>query len=116
MQRIRVRDFSKFPGGRFKRFGKHSGEEFREALLEALRASVAADEKLEVDLSDIYTYQPSFLDEAFAGLIKTGAISADNFKRKFVIIADRANQPYIEMIMRYVDEAAERKAGKSTVN
>lgn len=114
MHTIRVRDFSKFPGGRFKRFGTHSGEEFRESVL--LKALQSSDEKLEIDLSEIFTYQPSFLDEAFAGLIKLGIISADEFKRKFTFKADRANKPYIDMIMRYVNEAAARRSGVSSAH
>lgn len=109
MLTIRVRDFSKFPGGRYKRFGTHSGEEFRDSVL--LKALQSSDEMLEIDLSEIFTYQPSFLDEAFAGLIKLGVISADDFKRKFVFKADRANEPYIDMILRYVNEAAARRSG-----
>lgn len=111
MQTIRVRDFSKFPGGRFKRYGTHSGEEFREQVLQ--RALSDGADKLEIDLSDIFTYQPSFLDEAFAGLVKRGLISAEDFKKRFVFKADPANAPNIKLIMRYVNEAAALKAGRS---
>lgn len=104
MQTIRVRDFSKFPGGRFKRYGSYSGEEFREEVLE--RALENGADQLEIDLSEIFTYQPSFLDEAFAGLVKLGLITAEDFKKKFVFKADRANAPNIGLIMRYVNEAA----------
>ena len=114
MKTIRVQDFSKFPGGRFKRYGEGSGEEFRESVL--VSALKASDEQLEVDLSDIFTYQPSFLDEAFAGLINMGVISADDFKRKFVFKADQANRPYIGMIMRYVNEAAAKKPDLSSAH
>lgn len=114
MQTIRVRDFSKFPGGRFKRYGTHSGEEFRERVL--LKALSDDGDTLEIDLSDIFTYQPSFLDEAFAGLIKLGIISAEDFKKKFVFKADRANLPNIDLIMRYVNEAAAEKAGRTVAH
>jgi hypothetical protein len=116
MLTIRVKDFSEFPGGRYKRFGTDSGEEFRETVLIDALDATDSDGKLEVDLSDIFTYQPSFLDEAFAGLIKLGIISADEFKKKFVFKADSANEPYIDMIMRYVNEAASRKTGRSSAH
>ncbi|ARU03005.1 STAS-like domain-containing protein [Yoonia vestfoldensis] len=114
MQTIRVRDFSRFPGGRFKRFGTHSGEEFRDSVLRPALGGGA--DQLEVDLTDIFTFQPSFLDEAFAGLIKLGVISASDFKRKFVFKYNMANKPYVEMIMRYVNEAAASKSDASKAN
>ena len=109
MMTIRVRDFAKYPGGRYRRFGAGSGEEFRENVLQEALAS--GEPFVEVDLSGVFTYQPSFLDEAFAGLISSGRLSADEFRRKFRFKADRANEPYISMIKRYVEEAAARRSG-----
>jgi hypothetical protein len=107
MQTIRVKDFSSFPGGRFKRYGDDSGEQFRD---EVLVKALACGETIEIDLSEIFAYQPSFLDEAFAGLIKLGIITAEDFKEKFVFKADRANIPNIALIKRYVNEAAMQQA------
>lgn len=68
METIRVKDFSRFPGPRYIRLGKFSGEAFREEkLVPALKKS---DSPIQVDLDGVAGYGSSFLDEAFAGLLR----------------------------------------------
>ena len=62
-----ARDFSRYPGGRFKRISQNSGEEFRERLLEpAVKTG-----KITIDLDGVRGYGSSFLEEVFGGLVRT---------------------------------------------
>lgn len=64
-------EFSETPGGRYEKYGKYSGEEFRNKLLiprfeDALKKKV----KLEINFDGGYGYPVSFLEEAFGGLAR----------------------------------------------
>lgn len=62
-----ARQFSRFPGGRFKRISDNSGEEFRDdVLIPALRREA----KIIVDLDGVVGYGSSFLEEVFGGLVR----------------------------------------------
>lgn len=58
--------FSKFPGGRRREHGRHSGEEFRE---EVARKLLEQFDKVTFDLTGSAGYSSGFLDEAFGGLL-----------------------------------------------
>ena len=70
MKIIKVADFSKVPGGRYRKSGPKSGEEFRDDILipaiEALGPEF--EEELLIDLDGGFGYATSFLDEAFGKL------------------------------------------------
>lgn len=59
--------FSKWPGGRKRANGTHSGEEFRE---DVVRDLLNKYEVVIFDLSDSAGYSSGFLDEAFGGLLQ----------------------------------------------
>ena len=64
-------EFSRTPGPRFQKEGKHSGEEFRETLLgKWFEEARDAGAKLFIDFDGGYGYAPSFLEEAFGGLAR----------------------------------------------
>lgn len=66
-----VKDFSDTPGGRTISEGEFSGELFREQLLlPKYKEAIDKNEKLEIDFDGAFGYPPSFLDEAFGGLVK----------------------------------------------
>jgi len=67
MKILRVSDFTKFPGPRHKKFGDFSGEEFRDTVL---IPALDEGEEVKVCLDDVMGYGSSFLEEAFAGLIR----------------------------------------------
>jgi hypothetical protein len=70
---IRVCDFSKTPGSRYRDEGKkaHSGEEFREDILEPnFKIALANNQKLHVDLDGTIGYGTSWLEEVFGGLTR----------------------------------------------
>lgn len=66
-----VDDFAESTGGRFKKNGINSGEEFRESILlpKALE-TIKLNERLFVDLDGGYGHGSSFLEEAFGGMIR----------------------------------------------
>ena len=68
---IRVRDFTRTPGARYRTDGDYSGEEYRETILQpAYDEAVAKDVGLLVDLDGTEGYATSFLEEAFGGLAR----------------------------------------------
>lgn len=79
-----VKDFSPSPYGRYSRevsAGEEdtTGERFRtEFLIPALHAH----DKVIVDLTGYNRYARSFIDEAFGGLISSGAFTLDELKNK----------------------------------
>ena len=72
MNTIRVADYSRNPGPRYRIEGPHSGEEFRETLLiPAFECAVGQGERLLVLLDGVeFGYPTSFLEEAFGGLVR----------------------------------------------
>lgn len=67
---IRVRDYTRFPGPRYKRLGPYSGEWFRVDILQP--AVAAYGDQVTIDLDGVLGYGSSFLEESFAGLIREG--------------------------------------------
>ncbi|EGR2272141.1 STAS-like domain-containing protein [Vibrio parahaemolyticus] len=64
---LKVTDFTKYPGPRYKSLGPNSGEEFRERfLIEALKK----DPEVQVNLDGVLGYGSSFLEEIFGGLVR----------------------------------------------
>ena len=70
MKTIRVIDFTRYPGPRFKKLGEGSGEEFRDLYLVPLFKEPSADEDILIDLDGTEGYPTSFLEEAFGGLAR----------------------------------------------
>src|SRR5437879_5003885 len=69
--RIRIRDFTSTPGVGLKANGPYSGEEYLEKhLLPAYREARGSNRILLVDMDGTAGYGPSFVGEAFAGLVR----------------------------------------------
>jgi len=64
---VRITDFCKYPGGRYAKDGKYSGEDFRENYL---KPAFEKAELVVVDLSGVPGFGSSFLEEAFGGLVR----------------------------------------------
>lgn len=98
------KEFTDLPGGRYEKFGKFSGEEFREkVLIELLK-----DEKVIIDLDDVYGYPPSFLEEAFGGLVREYKYSYNELRRKLEFISKE--QPELpEKIFNHIKNAKKEK-------
>lgn len=80
---IRIADWTRFPGGRFKKHGDYSGEEFREEFLDK---EAAHGSDFEIDFNGIFTVGWSFLDESLGFYVDK--LGEDEFRRRFRIIAD----------------------------
>ena len=77
-----ARDFSKTPGGRYRRDGEYSGEEFRDDILDP---KLSVYELLIIDLDGPIGFTTSFLEEVFGGLVRK---YGPQIKDRVVICAD----------------------------
>lgn len=103
-----ARDFSDTPGGRYRKYGPHSGEEFRQNVLAPrFRQALEHGESLRVRIDRVKrSYQVSFLDEAFAGLVRDEGFSKFDVSSYLVIVSDTARfEKYKELAKRYISEA-----------
>jgi hypothetical protein len=105
MKQISVANqFSEFPAGRIPDDGPNSGERFREEfLVPSLREG---NEVIEINLDDTLGYGSSFLDEAFAGLIRVHHFEKKELLSRLKFVDSRVI--YQQMILQYIDEEAAR--------
>jgi len=97
-----VKQFTKYPGPRFIRLGKHSGEEFRENVL---RPIFKSEDIIDIDATGVLSFSPSFLDEAFSPLAEEYGL--DTFKEKIKFHSQDDKVLYKKM-MSYVSRYLER--------
>jgi hypothetical protein len=107
MKTIRVAEYARSPGGRFRSDGPFSGEWFREEVVRpALADAIRAGDRLEVELDGTSGYGSSFLEECFGGLIRKGAFKPDLVRQFLVITAkSRVFAPYKALADRYIRNA-----------
>lgn len=86
-----AKDFSRFPGPRYKHQGPNSGETLRHKLVKLLRER---EGKLIIDLDGTVGYGSSFLDEAFGGLIRSEGFDRSTLDRRLSFIS-RLDPTYI---------------------
>lgn len=97
-----IKEFTKYPGPRFKRLGKYSGEQFRE---EVLRPIFENDQEIDIDGTGVLGFGPSFLDEAFSPLAKEYGLEI--FQEKIKLHSDNDKKLYEKMMLyvnRYLDK------------
>ncbi|WP_425493454.1 STAS-like domain-containing protein [Marilutibacter chinensis] len=100
-----AKSFTRFPGGRRRKHGEHSGEEFRETIALPLLEEY---EFVTFDLSGSAGYSSGFLDEAFGEL---GArLGLDEAKRRMTIIASDDPDAVATAWRRIEDAAAEKRS------
>ncbi len=102
-----ARDFSETPGSRYRTEGPHSGQQFREELLEQ-RFIQARDggTTLEVEFDGTEGYATSFLEEAFGGLAR--AYGKDEVLR-IVRFHSSSDAYLVDEVVAYIKEAEPRK-------
>lgn len=99
-------DFSKYPGGRYRTDGPHSGEAFRE---DVLRRELRNHDILTIVLDGTAGYGSSFLEEAFGGLIRHKIITvSDAFRRIRIVANSPLFQTYRRMAENYMQTAADK--------
>ena len=102
-------NFSANPGGRYSRHGSFSGEEFRQRVLAPLlKQAVEQDSILRVRIDTVHrSYQSSFLDEAFGGLIRDCGFSADQVAKHLDIVNESPRfEKYRALALSFIDAAA----------
>ncbi len=93
-----AKDYTLYPGPRLAKTGKWSGEDFRESvLIPALREGVP----FILDLDGVAGYPPSFLEEAFGGLIRCGFSIAEIDALMTIQCHRRARKDEIRMYMEH---------------
>lgn len=101
-----VRDFSEYPGGRYKLHGKYSGEELRELIICRLKEN--PKETLIIEMDGTYGYPPSFLEETFGGLIRAlPEVPAADIINSLSLKSSRLR--YKENILEYMHNAADNR-------
>lgn len=103
-----AKDFTQFPGGRYRTHGPGSGQEFREDRL----APAMNSGFVEVELSGVYGYPASFLEEAFGGLIRSGWTLADIRKTLTLKASDPNYQVYVEQAWQFMEDESQRQQAK----
>ncbi|WP_247997406.1 STAS-like domain-containing protein [Brucella tritici] len=94
-------NFTKYPGGRYRKHGKGSGEEFRDVWLVP---ALENNEQLTIELDGTAGYSSSFLEEAFGGLVRRG-FGKDVVHRLIKFKANGPFRAYETMIWNYVDSS-----------
>ncbi|AZR42986.1 STAS-like domain-containing protein [Marinobacter salarius] len=104
MKTIFVKNFSEFPGPRYRKLGTASGEEFR---LEVLAPEIEKNgvENISIDLDGTCGYGSSFLEEAFGGLVREKVISPKQSKILVENLISEEDPSLIDEIKAYVSEA-----------
>lgn len=100
------KDFSDTPGGRYKKEGMYSGEEFRDTiLLQAYEKIENTPDKLTINFDNCFGFATSFLEEAFGGLVRVHH-KRDTYKKYNIISNDDETIP--ELIEKYISEAEKK--------
>lgn len=96
-----AKDYTKFPGPRYEELGPFSGEVFREQiLLPALKEY----EILEINLDGTAGYGSSFLDEAFAGIVRETNYASEELLKALRFVSEEEPE-LIDEILTYIKEA-----------
>lgn len=102
-----AKQFSRHPGGRYKKDGPYSGEEFRaDYLVPALEEG----ERVMIEMDGVRGYGSSFLEEAFGGLIRLG------YQRDFLKshLYFTTSKPSLKVeVEEYINDASVRAANNA---
>lgn len=107
-----AKQFSPYPSGRFTADGTFNGQRFREEILvPALRHAQSDGGKVTVDIDGVRSFGSSFLEEAFAGLIRTGSFTPDELTALLEIECTKAHLAFFkDSILSYINDAARQQA------
>lgn len=108
-----AKDFSPYPSGRFPVDGEFNGQRFRDNwLVPAITDAQRGHEKVVVDIDGVRTFGSSFLEEAFAGLIRLRKFNRQQVNE---LLEVRCTKPHLtifkDTIASYIrDAVAEDRA------
>jgi hypothetical protein len=107
-----AKDFSDVPGGRLRRNGPFSAEEFRDVvLIPALRRAIEGNQVLEVIFDGTAGYGSSFLEESFGGLVRAGTFPKEIVSKHLRLKADDPLYAgYRALAERYLKDALAKTA------
>lgn len=103
-----AKQFSPYPSGRFPDDGTHNGQTFRDSFLTPalIKAKLARGEKVVINIDGVRTFGSSFLEEAFAGLIRQGQFTREDLERLLVIECSKPHlMIYKDSISSYIATA-----------
>ena len=101
-----ARDFANAPCGRYRAEGPHTGEAFREDFLVPKLKEANPDNPLIIDINGAEGYTPSFLEEAFGGLVRKHGYTANLLAQILKIEAERGYKLYRNVLWDYIQKAA----------
>lgn len=102
------RDFTMSPGGRYRKSGPFSAEEFRDNhLLPALRESEGGI--VRVILDGTYGMPPSFCEEAFGGAVRNSEFTADELLNRLELVSEERSD-LVPRIRRFITNMREETA------
>ncbi len=90
-----AKQFSRYPSGRYPSDGTHNGQAFRtEYLVPALRRAISENTTVIVDIDGVRTFGSSFLEEAFAGLVRLSLFDHEQLEHHLEI---RCEKPHVRL-------------------
>lgn len=102
-----AKEFSPSPAGRYRADGPFPGQKFREELLVP---AIREHDHVVVDMEGMEMSGSSFLDEAFAGLIREHGLSEATLRAKLEVRSPRVSDT--TRIWKYIHEEASRAGRK----
>lgn len=96
IETLKIVEFSKLPGLRYRKHSEYSAEEYFETVLKSkFEECLKNNSKLKIDLDKVAGYAPAFIDEIFGQLILNYGIKK---VKKNVIIKSEDEKHWIEEI------------------
>ncbi|MBP0581472.1 STAS-like domain-containing protein [Labrys sp. LIt4] len=97
-----ARDFTPFPGGRHYEDGPYSGERFlQEHLLPSIRRAEVEGSHVVISIDGVAGLPPSFLEEAFGGLLRSGEVTLEEALR---LIRFQAKTPRVSTYPTQIED------------
>lgn len=106
-----AREFSPYLGGRYRDDGPWSGEQFRDEMLRPrLLEAIQQHATLHINFDGVAGMPPSFLEEAFGGLLRTvPGLELKTLNERLKLDAeDPELWPFLKLAQKFMEHQAER--------
>lgn len=105
---IKVANFTKYPGGRYREDGPGSGQEFRD---DYLAKHLQRGEKVIVNFDGVAGAGSGFLEEAFGGLVRECGLTKEQLLDQLALTAtEEGFEDIFEIAWSYIEEESQRKS------